>query len=462
MAITDHAIETLVADTDALLECVTAKAYDGWLASQSDAVQRWLVDTRLRAEPGQLSWLPRVGQAARVLVIVEDEPLRALAELPYRLPEGRYQLVAGAANDGWRKLALLGWGLGAYRYARYKTPRRAPARLALPAGDDCDWLEAQLSAVRLVRDLINTPAGDMLPDELEAATRALGEQFGAQVESITGEALLAQNHPTIHAVGRDSASAPRLIELRWGEPGHPRVTLIGKGVCFDSGGLNIKPAAGMRLMKKDMGGAAHVLGLARLVMASQLPVQLQVLVPAVENAIAGNAFRPGDVIRTRMGLSVEIDNTDAEGRLVMCDALALASERRPALIMDFATLTGAARVALGTELPAMFCNDDAVAIELLGAAARVADPLWRMPLHAPYNSLLDSQVADLVNASSGGYAGAITAALFLERFVATGVPWVHIDMMAWNVASKPGRPEGGEAMGLRASFEYLRQRFAPA
>lgn len=456
---TQFALDTHGTSADALLECLRADDYPAWLERQPQATRSWLSDTRFSAQAGQLAWLPRGEVLPRAVFIADNDPLRALAELPLRLPEGRYQL-AGTSSGEWQDLAVLGWGLGAYRYSRYRDPKRQPARLVLPEGCDGAWLDAQLSAIYLVRDLINTPAGDMLPDALEAATRALGEEFGAEVETITGESLLAKNHPTIHAVGRASASAPRLVELRWGKAGHPRVTLIGKGVCFDSGGLNIKPASGMRLMKKDMGGAAHVLGLARMVMAQRLPIQLQVLIPAVENAISGNAFRPGDVIRTRKGLSVEIDNTDAEGRLVMCDALALACETRPALIMDFATLTGAARVALGTDLPAMFCNEDKVADALLAAAARVADPIWRLPLHAPYNSMLDSQVADLVNASSGGYAGAITAALFLERFVATGVAWVHFDVMAWNVSSKPGRPEGGEAMGLRASFDYLQRCFS--
>ena len=456
---TDFAVDAHGAPGDALLECVRAEDYPGWLERQSDDARVWLSDTRFFAQPGQLAWLPRGDHLPRAVFIVDTDPLRALAELPQRLPEGRYQL-GGTSPGDWQDLAVLGWGLGAYRYSRYRDPKREPARLVLPEGCDAGWLDSQLAAIYLVRDLINTPAGDMLPEALEAATRTLGEEFGAEVETITGDALLAQNHPTIHAVGRASTSAPRLVELRWGKAGHPRVTLVGKGVCFDSGGLNIKPASGMRLMKKDMGGAAHVLGLARMVMAQRLPIQLQVLIPAVENAISGNAFRPGDVIRTRKGLSVEIDNTDAEGRLVMCDALALASETRPALIMDFATLTGAARVALGTDLPAMFCNDEPVAGALMGAAARVADPIWRLPLHAPYNSMLDSQVADLVNSSSGGYAGAITAALFLERFVATGVAWVHFDVMAWNVSGKPGRPEGGEAMGLRASFSYLQSRFS--
>ncbi|MCC5861536.1 MAG: leucyl aminopeptidase family protein [Gammaproteobacteria bacterium] len=454
----DHALDTTPTGAEALLACVTEQAYPAWLDAQATAVQRRLKEARFAPEVGNVCWLPAKDDVARVLAVVDPSPLASLSGLPTRLPEGRYRLEAPVEGEAGF-LAVLGWGLGAYRYERYRAAKRRPARLLVPETVDTAELAAELGAVALVRDLINTPAADMLPEHLEAATRALAAEFGAEVECVTGDALLAANHPTIHAVGRASASAPRLIELRWGEPGQPRVALVGKGVCFDSGGLNIKPASGMRLMKKDMGGAAHVLGLARLIMAARLPVQLQVLVPAVENAIAGNAFRPGDILRTRKGLSVEIDNTDAEGRLVLCDALARACETRPALIMDFATLTGAARVALGTELPAMFCNDDALAGELLAAAAAVADPLWRMPLHAAYRGMLDSSVADLLNSANSPYAGAITAALFLERFVAPGIPWVHFDVMAWNPSSKPGRPEGGEAMGLRASYEALRRRF---
>ena len=298
-----------------------------------------------------------------------------------------------------------------------------------------------------------------MPEQLATATQALGQAFGASVDQLIGDELLAQNYPLIHAVGRASAHPPRLLDLRWGDPGHPKITLIGKGVCFDSGGLDLKPSSAMRLMKKDMGGAATALGLARLIMSSGLPVRLRVLVAAVENAVAGNAFRPGDVLRSRRGLTVEIHNTDAEGRLVLCDALAEASDERPELMIDFATLTGAARVALGTDMPALFCNDDELANGLLTAAAQEQDPFWRLPLHRPYRDMLDSKIADLANASESSYAGAITAALFLQEFVPTDLPWVHFDLMAWNLKTQPGRPEGGEAMGLRALFAWLEQRY---
>jgi leucyl aminopeptidase len=299
-----------------------------------------------------------------------------------------------------------------------------------------------------------------MPEHLAEAMQALGQEFGATVEQIVGEELLTRNFPLIHAVGRASSHSPRLLDLRWGDPTHPKVTLVGKGVCFDSGGLDLKPSGAMRLMKKDMGGAATALGLARLIMSSGLRVRLRVLVAAVENAVAGNAFRPGDVLRSRQGLTIEIHNTDAEGRLILCDALAEAGTKRPDVMLDFATLTGAARVALGTEVPALFCNDDGLASGLLAAAEREQDPLWRLPLHSPYRDLLDSKIADIANVSESSYAGAITAALFLKEFVPAGIPWAHFDLMAWNLKTQPGRPEGGEAMGLRAVFAWLEQRYS--
>ena len=350
----------------------------------------------------------------------------------------------------------LGWGLGAYRFERYKPADRSAARLLIDPGDAGVLDEVQ--AVALCRDLVNTPAGDLLPHDLEREARALADAGAMQIAVTTGEELLRRGLRVIHAVGRASASEPRLIDLRWGDPAHPRVTLVGKGVCFDSGGLDLKSAAGMRWMKKDMGGAAHVLGLAGLVVARRLPVALRVLVPAVENAVSSNAYRPGDVLHAYDGTTIEVDNTDAEGRLILCDALALAREEEPELIVDFATLTGAARVALGTELPAMFATHDELALGILDAGGRCDDPVWRMPLHAPYRNLLDSQVADIVNAPAAPQGGAITAALFLERFVGD-TPWVHFDIMAWNQRARPGHPVGGEAMGLRAVYGYLEERY---
>ncbi len=301
-----------------------------------------------------------------------------------------------------------------------------------------------------------------MPGQLADAIMAVAREFGATVTQIVGDDLLTQNYPTVHTVGRASRNALRLIDLRWGNSNHPKVTLVGKGVCFDSGGLDIKPASGMRMMKKDMGGAAHALGVARMVMQSDLPVSLRLLVPAVENAVSGHSFRPGDVITSRKGITIEVDNTDAEGRLILCDALAEGRSEAPEVMIDFATLTGAARVALGTDLPAMFTNSDAMANGLLSAAEAAQDPVWRMPLHRPYRTMLDSKVADIANAASVPFGGAITAALFLQEFVEEGTDWAHFDIMAWNRSTQPGRPEGGEAMGMRAVYAYLQKRFGAA
>ena len=351
-------------------------------------------------------------------------------------------------------------GLGCYTFDAYSdSKRRDHPSLVWPANADRKGSLAAVEAQSLVRDLINTPANDMGPERLEAAVRQLGERHGAQVSSIVGDELLAQNYPTIHAVGRAAAIAPRLIDLVWGDEDRPKLTLVGKGVCFDSGGLDLKPPAGMRLMKKDMGGAANMIGLAHMVMAAALPVRLRLLVPAVENSVSGNAMRPMDVIRTRKGLTVEIGNTDAEGRLILCDALAEASGESPDLILDCATLTGAARTALGADLPALFCNDDAVATALLAAGDAEQDPVWRMPLYRPYRKMLSSDVADLNNVSEAPLAGAVTAALFLERFVEPGTPWAHMDMMAWNREARPGRPRGGEAQFIRGAMAMLRRRY---
>ena len=439
---------------------VVETEFAAWLERQQEPLRRWLAATGFKAKPGQYSLTPAAdGQLQAVIVgIGRADDLWALGGLPSSLPEGDYTLVGNFEPRQLERLSL-GWALGAYQFTAYKTPKRPPARLALDPACDAERIERQVAAIGLTRDLINTPAEDMMPEQLATATQALGQAFGASVEQLIGDELLAQNYPLIHAVGRASAHPPRLLDLRWGDPGHPKITLIGKGVCFDSGGLDLKPSSAMRLMKKDMGGAATALGLARLIMSSGLPVRLRVLVAAVDNAVAGNAFRPGDVLRSRRGLTVEIHNTDAEGRLVLCDALAEASDERPELMIDFATLTGAARVALGTDMPALFCNDDELANGLLTAAAQEQDPFWRLPLHRPYRDMLDSKIADLANASESSYAGAITAALFLQEFVPTDLPWVHFDLMAWNLKTQPGRPEGGEAMGLRALFAWLEQRY---
>jgi len=411
------------------------------------------------AEAGSHCLLPDGdGGLAAVLVGAGDagDPWN-LAGLPLLLPAGNSRLdPRGLGLDPL--LAGLGWALGSYQFSRYRQPRRAPARLALPV-DLLGALQPVVEAVTLVRDLVNTPTEHMGPAELAEATSRLADRHGAQVRVIEGDDLLAQNFPAIHAVGRASHRPPRLIELDWGDEGHPRLALVGKGVCFDTGGLDIKPADGMLRMKKDMGGAAHALALAGLVMAGGLPVRLKLLIPAVENAIGPDAYRPGEVIATRKGLSVEIGNTDAEGRVILSDALTYAAEWQPALLLDFATLTGAARIALGPDLPALFANDEALAGDLLAAGLRQRDPLWRMPLHAPYAAFLDSPIADLNNAAASKHAGCITAALFLQRFVPEDLPWAHLDVYSWNDGARPGRPAGGEAQGLRAYHAMLQARF---
>ena len=390
------------------------------------------------------------------------EGLFALASLPQRLPPGDYVLdPRSIALDP--SLVAFGWALGGYRFTRYRRPTRPVARLVVEDAVRAS-VTSRVEAAFLTRDLINTPTQDMGPAELAAAVHALVEKDGGDYREWVGDELLHDNFPTIHAVGRAATSerAPRLAMFTHGVSDAPHVVLVGKGVCFDTGGLDIKTADGMRWMKKDMGGAAHAIALAGLILDAGLPVRLTVLIPAVENAIGGDAFRPGEVIRTRGGLSVEIDNTDAEGRLVLCDALTYAGEMKPDLILDFATLTGAARVALGADLPALFSNRDDIANALLAAGTATQDPLWRMPLWRPYITMLDSHVADLANSGSSRHAGAISAALFLERFVADETAWCHLDVYSWNDSERPGRPRGGEAQGLRAYLAFLEQRYGPA
>lgn len=373
------------------------------------------------------------------------------------LPDGDWH-IENANGDA--SLAALAFLMGGYRFDRYRKPSTKARRLALPDGVDEAETRRIADAVTLTRDLINTPPNDMGPDALEKAARDLAAQHGAQITVIEGDALLEKNLPMIHAVGRAGAIAPRLIDIIWGKQSDPKITLVGKGVCFDTGGLDIKPASGMLLMKKDMGGAANVLGLAAMIMGARLPVRLRVLIPAVENAISGNAFRPSDILQSRKGLSVEIGNTDAEGRLVLADALALADEEAPEILVDMATLTGAARVALGPDLPPFYTHDDAFAATLATKALDTADPLWRMPLWQPYAQKLSSRVADLNNVTSDGFAGSVTAALFLDRFVEKAQTHVHFDIYGWVPVEKPASPVGGEAQGIRALYQLLKERFA--
>ncbi len=454
-------------DTDAAdartLIVLDRTSLTAWREAQPPATRAWIDGHAFTGSGGSVLAIPGSdGRPQQFLAGIHDasDPL-ALSHLPAQLPAGTYRLSPESPVRIDPALAMLGWGLGAYQFDRYLRTPRTPARLVLEdATPENAEAFALLRAATLVRDLVNTPAEHMGPDELEAVAIRIAQAHGAQAGSIVGDELLRQNFPTIHAVGRASARAPRLIELRWGKDSDPSVVIVGKGVCFDTGGLDIKTADGMRNMKKDMGGAAHALALAQLVMVRQLPIRLTVLLAVVDNAISGNAFRPGDVITTRQGLSVEIDNTDAEGRLVLCDALAYASEKKPALILDFATLTGAARIALGADLPALFCNDEALAADYLAAGVAARDPLWRMPLWQPYLRHLKSNVADLANAGPSRHAGAITAALYLERFVADGLSWAHVDVYAWNDGDRPGKPAGGDAQGLRAAFGLLKSRFA--
>jgi len=413
-------------------------------------------------KPGRHLLLPGPdGTLAAVLFALDgaDDPGKDLfrpGALPGILPTGAYRF-ANAPHDA--RLGALAFALGSYRFARYRKAEDKDVRLELPGGIDGEELTRVVEGVWLARDLINTPANDMGPAELEEAARALATRHGANVKVIVGENLIKENFPLIHAVGRAAQRAPRLIDITWGDPAHPKVTLIGKGVCFDTGGLDIKPESGMANMKKDMGGAASLLALAHMMMGRGMKLRLRLLIPAVENAISGSAFRPRDIYRSRKGITVEIGNTDAEGRLILADAIALADAEEPELIADMATLTGAARVALGTEVVPFYTDDDALAAELTGHAAAECDPLWRMPLWRPYDQLLESKVADVNNVSSGGFAGSITAAMFLRRFVTAAKAWLHFDIYAWNQTTRPGRPEGAECQAARALYALLVARY---
>ncbi|MCY4344882.1 MAG: leucyl aminopeptidase family protein, partial [Gammaproteobacteria bacterium] len=427
------------------IELVPSREHAAWLDALSPNDREQAQRHRFQARTGQVCWLGQGTDKLRVVAGWDGaSAIAALGGLPLTLGEGAYRLSEPAAE-----VQLLGWGLGCYQFTRYRTKIKPVAQLVLPEGASRERLVNLVGAVQLARDLINTPAGDLPPSALAEEAAQVADAQGADCHILVGDDLLAQGFEAIHSVGRAAADAPRLIDITWGQPEHPLIVLVGKGVCFDSGGLNLKPAQGMRSMKKDMGGGAAALGLAQLIMAEALPVRLRLLIPAVENAVAGNAYRPGDILNTYLGLRVEIDNTDAEGRLILCDALALAAEDEPELMIDFATLTGSARSAVGTELSAMFCNDDDLADGLFAAGRAVDDPLWRLPLHGDYDHLLKSKVADTLNSAASPYGGAITAALFLEKFV-NGIPWAHFDIMGYNVRSRPGRPEGGEAMAMRA------------
>lgn len=432
-----------------------------WLKKQDKRIGAWVKAQGFVADPATMLMVPDAdGALAMVLVGVEAKPhLWSLAHLPAVLQSGIYRLDAK-----WKPLliadAALGFALAQYQFGRYRKPRDKKLSLVLPSSIDLEALESMRASICLVRDLINTPANDMGPADLAKAARDVAKKSGATFAEIVGDDLLKKNYPAIHAVGRAGPQPPRLIELTHGKASHPLVVLVGKGVTFDTGGLDIKPYASMKLMKKDMGGAALVLGLAQHIIAMKLPIRLRVLIPAVENSISSNAFRPQDVIPSRKGLTIEIGSTDAEGRVILADALTEADTGKPALIIDVATLTGAARTALGTDLPALYSNRDDVAESIFRCGMNVADPLWRLPLWKGYAKYVNSSIADVTNTPNYGFAGSITAALFLERFITGKTPWVHIDSYAWNAESTPGRPVGGEALGLRALFTYLQTTFA--
>ena len=434
------------------------------LEALDDAARAWVELHGFTGKLGQIALVPdgegRISEALFGWGTAKDRARRrfALGEFAAKAPEGVYEIQSELRRDEAEEAAL-GWLLSGYRYTDYKDAAAQKAQLVAPENIDPNRLKVIATGVAAARDLINTPANDMGPSKLEAAAKELAEAHEADFTSIVGEDLLAQNFPMIHAVGRASVDAPRLLDMRWGDEDAPKVTLVGKGVCFDTGGLDLKTAAGMRQMKKDMGGAANILALAHMIMASGLPVRLRVLIPAVENAVAGNAFRPGDILPTRKGLTVEIGNTDAEGRLVLSDALTYASEEEPELMIDMATLTGAARIAMGLDLSPVFANDDELAADIVEGGQLARDPVWPMPLWDPYDDDLKSTHADIDNAPPGGYGGAITAALFLRRFVGEGVSWAHFDIMAWNNTAKPGRPKGGECMTDRACFAMLEKRY---
>ena len=438
---------------------IPADKVEAWRRYLPASARDWLKGAGFSGKAGASVLMPALDGGVDTVVFVTDDAsdMWSWSTLASQLPLGSYAIkgrLAKSVSDD----AALGWGLSAYEFTRYRKARVKRPDLVWPRNAERDRVGRMLDAITLVRDLINTPAEDLGPSELADEFRKVGRGFKAKVRVTTGDALLKANYPMIHMVGRASDDAPRLLDMRWGARG-PRITLVGKGVCFDTGGLDLKPAAGMLRMKKDMGGAAHALALGQLIMAARLPVRLRVLIGAVENAVAGNAYRPWDVLTTRKGITVENANTDAEGRLVIGDCLAEASTEKPDLLLDFATLTGAARVAVGTGIAAVFANDDKLYGDLEKHADATGDPVWRLPLHKPYRALIDSKVADVSSASDGPFGGAITAALFLQEFVDDDVPWAHFDIMAWNLGSRPGRPTGGEAQGLRAAFAMIEERF---
>lgn len=441
--------------------------FEQWRTAQSESARNWAATNGFKAERNRLLLLP--GENGRPIAVIaglgkrnarEDVGCWVGAAIGDRLPDGQYHLAEALPPRVATQFAI-GWAYGQYRFERYRRggPQRS-VQLRWPGGVDSSEVERLKAATTLARDLVNTPANDMSPEALAQAAVEVARRYGARHRVIIGDDLLKERLPAVHAVGRAAAIAPRLVDIEWGDASNPKVTLVGKGVCFDTGGLDIKPGSSMLLMKKDMGGAAVALAVAQTIMDVKLPVRLRVILPMVENSISANAFRPGDVLGTRKGLSVEVGNTDAEGRLILCDALALADEEQPDLLIDTATLTGAARVALGPELPALFTTDDALAEEVLRVGAAESDPMWRLPLWQGYDDELLSKIADLNNVSTSGFSGSIMAALFLRRFVSNARAWMHIDLYAWNGKERPGRPVGAEPHTVRGLYAFLKQRYA--
>jgi leucyl aminopeptidase len=438
------------------LHYISTNQYSLWLEKQTTATQNWLSQTQFSGNG--LSIVPNKNGNIELVVFATENPADyfAAGDLVQQLPAQQYLLCT---ESEFNAAFAFAWTVGAYQFTAYKTATQPLATLAINDNNIVEQAIIQAQAVNLVRQLVTTPASDMMPEHLQQVMADLAVEFNASTRFIVGDDLLTENYPTIHTVGRASIHPPRLLDLTWGDETAPKITLVGKGVCFDSGGLDLKPASGMRLMKKDMGGSAHVLGLARLIMANNLPVRLRVLIPAVENAVSSNAMRPGDVITTRKGITVEVDNTDAEGRLVLCDALAEAENDNPELLIDFATLTGAMRIALGTELPGFFSTNNEIAQQITTKGLTVYDPVWQMPLYQPYRAFMQSEIADMTNCASVPQGGAITAALYLQSFVNPETDWLHFDVMAWNSRKQTGRPIGGEAFGIRAVYEYLADRY---
>ena len=429
-----------------------------WLAERDDRVRKWVSHSLFKAGTGEICVIPDLeGSIQEVLLgLGSSFDHWAFGALPKQLPEGVYRIALSENLE----LAALGWGLGCYQFDRFQPGFPFAAKLFLPDSIDADEVQFWQTTIFMVRDLINTPTDNMHPEDLAAAVEKVGTEFNAQVTQVVGEDLLTENFPLVHAVGRGSDHPPRLIELRWGDQNAPEVTIVGKGVCFDSGGYDLKPPAGMRNMKKDMAGSANALGLARMLMWKNLPIRLRLIIPAVENLVSGRSYKPGDVMNSRGGKTVEIHNTDAEGRLVLADALALGVETKPARLIDFATLTGAATVALGPRMPAFFCNDNTFAQSVLASSDKTCDFMWRMPLHQPYRDYFKSEIAYMMNASEGPFAGSITAALFLQTFVPEEVSWAHFDMNCWNHTPSPGRPVGAEAMAIRAVYDAIVGEFS--